>query len=178
MAQVLEVVAQVKAALGDSVRLHVDDREEYSPGWKFNEWEMHGVPLRIEIGPRDVEKGQVMLARRDIPGREGKRSVPLAGLAQEIPEDLNTIQSDLYQRALDHREAHTFEPKDYAEFKEAVAQGFASALWCGSADCEAQIKEETKATIRCIPMEQETGKGKCIHCGGEASEKAIFARAY
>jgi prolyl-tRNA synthetase len=177
-AQVLEVVAQVIAALGDSVRLHVDDREEYSPGWKYNEWEMHGVPLRVEIGPRDVEKGQVMLARRDIPGREGKRSVPLAGLEQEIPETLGTIQSDLYQRALDRRKVHTFEPKDYAEFKEAVAQGFASALWCGGADCEAQIKEETKATIRCIPMEQESSPGKCIHCGEKATEMAIFARAY
>jgi prolyl-tRNA synthetase len=177
-AQVSEIVAQVEARLGGDVRLKVDDREEYSPGWKYNEWELRGVPLRIEIGPRDIEKGQVTLARRDVPGREGKHSVPLVGIEQEVRQTLAAIQADLYQRALDFREARTFEPKDYAEFQETVAQGFAYTWWCGSADCEAQVKEETKATIRCIPLEQEAGKGTCIRCGGEASERAIFARAY
>jgi len=177
-AEVLEVLAQVEAMLGDELRVHVDDRDEYSPGWKFNEWELRGVPLRIEIGPRDVEQKQVTLARRDIPGRQGKSSVPLSGLSEAVQEMLTTIYADLYQRALDLREAHTYDPKDYAAFREAVANGFAYSWWCGDADCEAQIKEDTKATIRCIPLEQEPGRGTCIHCGQEAGERAIFGRAY
>jgi prolyl-tRNA synthetase len=177
-AEVLEAVARVEATLQDEVRLRVDDRVEYSPGWKFNEWELRGVPLRIEIGPRDVKQGQVTLARRDISGREGKTAAPLNELVETVQETLATVQADLYRRALEFREEHTHEPKDYAEFKEAVAEGFAHSWWCGDADCEAQIKEDTRATIRCIPMEQEPGKGKCIHCGGKASERAIFARAY
>jgi len=177
-AAVLGAVAQVKATLGDDVRVHVDDRDEYSPGWKFNEWEMRGVPLRIEIGPRDMAQGRVTLARRDVPGREGKRDVPMSGLLPEVQEMLATIHADLYQRALDFRQAHTVDPRDYAEFKEAVSNGFANSWWCGSADCETQIKEDSKATVRCIPLEQEPGKGKCIHCGQEANERAIFGRAY
>jgi len=183
--KVLEAVERVRAIL-DDVRVHVDDRGEYSPGWKFNDWEMRGVPLRIEIGPRDVDQGQVVLARRDIPGREGKSNAGLEGLAGEVQEMLARIQADLYRRALDFREAHTSDPKDYDEFKEAVSQGFAGSWWCGDADCEAQIKDEAKATIRCIPLQQAQGtvpkqrteKGKCVHCGREASERAIFGRAY
>jgi prolyl-tRNA synthetase len=177
-AQVLEVLSQVKGMLDDDVRVHVDDRDEYSPGWKFNEWEMRGVPLRIEIGPRDVEREQVTFARRDVPGREGKTSVPMQSLVGELQEMLATVQADLYRRALNFRESHTYDPEDYAEFKEAVSQGFAYSWWCGDADCEAKIKEDTKATIRCIPLEQEQSRGKCIHCGKEAGERAIFGRAY
>jgi len=176
--RVLEVVAQIEARLGD-MRVKVDDREEYSPGWKFNEWEMRGVPLRIEIGPRDVKQGHVMLARRDVWGRDGKSTVPMGeGLAGAIQEMLTTIQDNLYQRALDFRESHTYDPRDYAEFKEAVSEGFAYSWWCGDADCEARIQEETKATLRCIPLEQEPGTGTCIRCGEHASERAIFGRAY
>ncbi len=177
-AQVLEILSQVKGMLDDDVRVHVDDRDEYSPGWKFNEWEMRGVPLRIEIGPRDVRQEQVTLARRDVPGREGKTSVPMQSLVGEVQEMLATVQADLYRRALDFRESHTYDPKDYAEFKEAVSQGFACSWWCGDADCEAKIKEDTRATIRCIPLEQEQGRGTCIRCGKETSERAIFGRAY
>ena len=178
-ARVLEVVRQVEAQLRDTVRVRVDDREGYSPGWKFNEWELRGVPLRIEIGPKDVEKEQVVLARRDIPGRPGKRPAPLTGLAGTVQESLAAIQDNMYRRALDFRDAHTYDPGDYGEFREAVANGFAYSWWCGDGECEAQIKEETKATIRCIPLEQEPGAtGKCIHCGREAHERAIFGRAY
>jgi prolyl-tRNA synthetase len=177
---VLEVVERVKATLSDQgVRLHVDDREAYSPGWKFNEWEMRGVPLRIEIGPRDVENEQVMLARRDVWGRDGKSSAPITeGLADVVQELLATIQADLYRRAFDFREEHTYDPKDYNEFKDVVDEGFAYSWWCGDAECEAQIKEDTKATLRCIPLEQESGQGKCIRCGEEANERAVFGRAY
>ncbi len=177
-AQVLEVVARVEATLRDEVRVHVDDRDEYSPGWKFNEWELRGVPLRLEIGPRDVERDQVTLARRDVPGREGKSGVPLSGLGEEVQEMLATIQADLYRRALDSLQANTYDPKDYAEFREAVSRGFAYSWWCGDADCEARIKEDTRATTRCIPLDQEPGTGKCIGCGKEAVERAIFGRAY
>lgn len=177
-AVVLEAVTQVEEMLRDEVRLRVDDRDEYSPGWKFNEWELRGVPLRVEIGPRDVKQEQVTLARRDIPGREGKTAVPLSGSVSEVQEMLVTIQADLYRRALKFREANTHTPRDYDEFKEAILNGFAYSWWCGDAGCEAQIKENTKATVRCIPLEQEPGKGKCIHCGEEASERAVFGRAY
>jgi prolyl-tRNA synthetase len=177
-AQVLEVVARVEATLRGDVRVHVDDRDEYSPGWKFNEWELRGVPLRLEIGPRDVERDQVTLARRDVPGREGKSGVPLIGLGEEVQEMLATIQADLYRRALDFLQANTYDPKDYAEFREAVSCGFAYSWWCGDADCEARIKEDTRATIRCVPLDQEPGRGKCIGCGKEAVARAIFGRAY
>jgi len=175
---VLGAVEKIKAALGDSVRLKVDDREEYSPGWKFNEWELRGVPLRIEIGPRDVAQEQVVLARRDRPGRAGKSSVPLAGLAGAVTDALTLIQNDLLGRATEFRDANTREPADYEAFKEAVAQGFARAWWCGALACEDKIKEETKATTRCIPFEQPASAGHCLVCGGEAREVAIFARAY
>ncbi len=177
-AQVLEAVAKVEKMLGDTVELHVDRREAYSPGWKFNEWELHGVPLRVEIGPRDVRQEQVMLARRDIPGRQGKTPAPMQGLVSTVQELLVTIQANLYQRALDFREAHTYDPSDYGEFAEAVSAGFAYSWWCEDAECEAQIKADTKATVRCIPMDQEAGPGTCIHCGREAQERAVFARAY
>jgi prolyl-tRNA synthetase len=177
-AQVAEMVERVQMVLQGDVRLRVDDREEYSPGWKFNEWEMRGVPLRIEIGPRDVEKEQVTLARRDIPGREGKSGASLDDLLGEVEEMLATIQADLHRRALHFREEHTYDPQDYGEFQEAVSQGFAYSWWCGDVECETRIKDDTKATIRCIPLDQESGKGQCIHCGGEATERAIFARAY
>jgi prolyl-tRNA synthetase len=102
----------------------------------------------------------------------------MTGLADAVQETLGTIQADLYARALAFREAHTYYPQDYAELAEAVTAGFAYAWWCGDPDCEAQIKEDTKATVRCIPLEQEAGKGSCVHCGREAYERAIFGRAY
>jgi prolyl-tRNA synthetase len=175
---VLDAVEKVKAALAESVRLKVDDRDEYSPGWKFNEWELRGVPLRIETGPKDVVQEQVVLARRDRPGRAGKSSVPMAGLASAVTDTLTLIQNDMLQRATEFLEANVREPADYESFKEAVAQGFARAWWCGSRECEDKIKEETKATTRCIPFDQPGGTGHCVVCGNEAQEVAIFARAY
>jgi len=175
---VLAATETVKAALGDGVRLKVDDRDEYSPGWKFNEWELRGVPLRIEIGPRDVAQGQVMFARRNRPGRAGKSSVPLAGLAGAVIDALRLIQNEMLQSATEFRDANTRETNDYESFKEAVAQGFARAWWCGRIECEDKVKEETKATTRCIPFDQPGGSGRCVVCGESASEVAIFARAY
>jgi prolyl-tRNA synthetase len=177
-AEVLEASARVEEMLKGVAQLHVDRREGYSPGWKYNEWELRGVPLRIEIGPRDVRQDQVMLARRDVPGRAGKSPAPINGLVSKVQELLATIQSDMFQRALDFREAHTHDPKDYAEFAEIVAEGFADSWWCEDEACEAKIKDDTKATVRCIPLEQEPGQSTCIQCGQEAHVRAIFARAY
>ncbi len=176
---VLEAVGRVQAELkAAGIRLKVDDRTEVTPGFKFNDWEMRGVPLRIEIGPKDVEKGTVALARRDRPGREGKSFVPQAGLAAAVADLLKDIQKSLLERATQFRDSHIFEPKDYAGLTEVIQNGWAYAWWCESAECETKIKEDTKATTRCIPLNQPAGKGKCIVCGKEAERKAYFARAY
>jgi prolyl-tRNA synthetase len=176
-ASVLEAARAVRAALG-GFRVTLDEREGSSPGFKFNDWEMRGVPLRIEIGPKDVAKGTVVLARRDRPGREGKSFVPREEVAVAVGRTLDEIQKALYERALAFREARTADPADYAEFKSAVEQGFAFSYWCGSAECEKSIKEETKATLRCVPLDQPPGEGRCIYCGAGAREKAYFAKAY
>ena len=174
-----EAAGQIRAELlAADVRVKMDTREGFSPGYKFNDWEMRGVPLRIELGPKDVAKGSVVLARRDRPGKEGKSFVSRNGLAAAVTQALIEIQQALYDRALAFRDANTYDPKDYAAFKQAVEKGFAFSFWCGSADCEAKIKEETKATMRCIPLEQPGGSGQCIFCGQPANERAIFARAY
>jgi prolyl-tRNA synthetase len=176
---VLECARKIRRELVDAgIRVKLDEREGASPGFKFNDWEMRGVPLRVEIGPKDVAKGSVVLARRDRPGKEGKSFVPQQGLAPAVAQMLEEIQQALFDRALAFRKANTVEPGDYGEFKKAVEKGFALSWWCGSSDCEAAIKEETKATMRCIPLEQPGGSGKCIHCGKASGEKAIFARAY
>ena len=175
--EVLKAVEDLTATFGEEVRYKVDDREEYSPGWKFNEWELRGVPLRLEIGPRDVAKGQVTLARRE----GGKKiAVPQEGLAQRLGNLLDDIQQSLFRRAKSFLDENSFEVEDYGEFKRIIGGdgGFIYAYWCGSGECEATIKEETKATIRCIPFSQKGEVGRCIRCGEEAREQALFARAY
>jgi prolyl-tRNA synthetase len=160
------------------VRVKVDEREGLSPGFKFNDWEMRGVPLRMELGPKDVANVSVVLARRDKPGKEGKSSVPQQGIAAAVGRQLEEIQQALFDRALAFRASHTVDANEYEELKRAVETGFAFSWWCGSGDCEANIKEETKATMRCIPLEQPGGSGKCVYCGKQATEKGIFAKAY
>jgi prolyl-tRNA synthetase len=178
-AGVLECAHRLRKELvAAGIRVKLDEREGSSPGFKFNDWEMRGVPLRLELGPKDVAKNSVVLARRDRPGKEGKAFVPQQGIAAAVVAMLEEIQKALYDRALAFRKANTKEPADYGEFKAAVEGGFAFAWWCGSSDCEAKIKEESKATMRCIPLEQPGGQGNCIYCGQSAAEKAIFARAY
>jgi prolyl-tRNA synthetase len=176
---VLENAQRLRRELVDAgIRVKMDEREGMSPGFKFNDWEMRGVPLRLELGPKDVAKGSVVLARRDRPGKEGKSFVPQQGIAAAVAQMLEEIQQALYDRALEFRKANTAEPADYGEFKKAVEKGFAFSWWCGGTDCEEKIKEETKATMRCIPLEQPGGSGKCIYCGQPAADKAIFAKAY
>jgi prolyl-tRNA synthetase len=176
---VMEVVGRLKAEMAEAdVRVKVDDREGLTPGFKYNDWELRGVPLRIEVGPKDVAKGTVALARRDKPGKEGKSFVPQEGLATLVSQTLADIHQSLHDRALAFREAHTHDPQSYDEFKQAVEDGWAFSWWCGDRECEAQIKEDTKATTRCIPLDQPGGSGRCVRCGKPATEKAIFARAY
>ena len=171
-----KVFFELKAA---GIRIKMDDREELTPGFKYNDWELRGVPVRIEIGPKDVEKGSVALARRDVPGREGKSFVPQGSLASTVSGLLSEIHSSMLRRATDYRDANIHDPKTYDELKEVVANGWAFSWWCGDAACEARVKEDTKATIRCIPLEgQPGGKGRCIVCGNEADKKVYFGRAY
>ena len=177
-ARVMAVVESITGELEQAVRIHLDSRPEVSPGFKFNDWEMRGVPLRIELGPKDAQKDQAVLVRRDLPRGQNKSIVPLAKLLPEVQNLLDAIQSNLYDQALRFREENTCNVGTYDELREAVGKGFAVAYWCGSADCEAKIKADTKATIRCIPLEQDGEPGRCVYCDNEASEKAVFARAF
>jgi len=155
----------------------VDDRDQYSPGWKFNDWEKRGIPLRIEVGPKDLERNQVVLARRD---NGQKQNASQEGLERTVRDMLETIQSSLYERAREFREKHTHRVDDYKKFLEILDAdgGFLWCHWCGSGECEERIKDETKATIRCIPMKAEPEEGKCILCSGRSERRVIFARAY
>ncbi|MBK6711189.1 MAG: proline--tRNA ligase [Chloroflexi bacterium] len=176
---VLAATARIKAELEDAgIRVHVDDRENLTPGYKFNDWELRGVPSRIEIGPRDVEKHSVALARRDVPGRDGKQFVSQDGLAQTVAALLVDIQQSLLDRATQFRDANTHDVSNYDEFKEAIQTGFARAWWAGSPQDEQRVKEETKATIRCFPLDQPDGRGTCFYTGQPADKIAIFGRAY
>ncbi|MGD8856975.1 MAG: proline--tRNA ligase [Chloroflexota bacterium] len=178
-ATVMPVVSRIAKELAEAgIRLKVDDREHLTPGFKFNDWELRGVPSRIEIGPRDVEKNSVALARRDVPGRAGKQFVPQDGLANTVGDLLVEIQAALLEKATRFQEAHTFEPADYEGFKEAIKDGFARVWWAGDNDDELKVKEETKATIRCIPFDQPEGSGICFFTGRPADRVAIFGRAY
>jgi prolyl-tRNA synthetase len=174
---VMETVQRVKTQL-KAYRVKLDDREGLTPGYKFNDWELRGVPIRVEIGPKDVAKGTVALARRDQPGRAGKQIVPQEGLSGAIDTLLDEIHDAMFNRAKDFMTANTHQPDDYEAFKEVVVDGWADAWWCGDAACEAQVKEDTKATIRNIPLDQPGGGGVCIHCGKPAEERVIFSRAY
>ena len=159
------------------VRVMLDHREAYTPGWKFAEWELRGVPLRLEIGPKDIEKSQVVQARRDT--RE-KSAAPVEGLGARVVDLLHEIQQSLYRRALQFRDEHTSRAATYDEFKETMEgrPGFVIAGWCGSADCEAQIKADTQATLRNIPFGSEQVSGTCVRCGQPSTAEAWFAKAY
>jgi prolyl-tRNA synthetase len=169
------VFVELKAA---GIRVKLDDRDNVSTGFKFNDWEMRGVPLRLEIGPKDVDKGSVALARRDIPGRDGKSFVPQTGLASTVGGLLVEIQAALLKRATDFRDTNIRDPKDYEELKSIVADGWAFSWWCESKECEAKVKEDTKATTRNIPLDQPEGRGTCVVCGKPARKKVYFAKAY
>jgi prolyl-tRNA synthetase len=158
------------------IRVTLDERDE-RPGWKFSEWELRGVPLRLEIGPKDIEKSQVLLARRDT--RE-KIAVPMETLAGTVADLLEDIQRTLLERALRFREERTQRVGNYDDFKKVMdgRPGFVIAAWCGAAECEAQIKAETQATIRNMPLGAAAPSGRCVRCDATATAEAWFAKAY
>jgi prolyl-tRNA synthetase len=161
-----------------NIAVKLDSRDGYKPGFKYFEWEQKGVPIRLELGPKDLEKQQVMMKRRD---GDAKAPLPLAGLGDALVGVLDEMQRALYQRALAFREANTHRVDSYDAFRQqldAALPGLLMAHWCGSAKCEAAVKEETKATIRCIPLENPRQAGACIKCGGASHERVVFAKAY
>jgi prolyl-tRNA synthetase len=176
---VMEPVSRIKQELADrGIRVKVDDREHVTPGFKFNDWELRGVPIRIEVGPRDVAKGTVAIARRDIPGREGKQFVAQEGLTAVVEQILDDIHQAMYEKAKQFLEDHTHRPKDYDSFKEAISDGFARVWWDGTTQEELQIKEETGATIRCLPLDKPEGNGICFYTGRKTDKVAMFGRGY
>jgi prolyl-tRNA synthetase len=175
--KVMDVVRKIESNLSQ-FRVKVDDRDNVSPGFKFNHWELRGVPLRIEIGPRDVDNQTVVVAQRDTPGKSGKLFLSMENLADQLTNILDEFHNRLLQKAIDFRDSHIFEPKNYADFQEIVQNGWAYSYWCGDAACETAIKNETKATTRCSPLDQEKSNGNCIYCGKPAEYKTYFAKAY
>ena len=168
-----QLVADLRA---QGVRVKYDDRDTYKPGWKFNEYELKGVPLRVAIGPRDLANGVVELARRDTLTKE---TVPVEGLAASVPGRLAEIQQAMYDRALAYREANMHVVDSWAEFESALdAGGFVSAHWDGTPETEERIKELTKATIRCIPLHNVLEDGVCVLTGAPSKQRVLFARAY
>lgn len=169
-----ELLEELKA---NGIRAHLDDRTQYTPGWKFNEWELKGVPLRAEIGPRNLREGTVTLSRRDSGGKEDVVERDAARRAGELLEE---IQGALFERAKAMLESMTHVAKDFSELKAIIEGrgGFVKACWCGSPECESKIKEQTGATIRAIPFEREEPFSGCVWCGREAKGPVYFARAY
>lgn len=162
-------------AVGLSVKF--DERDTQKPGWKFSEYEMKGIPVRIAIGPRDLDKNTVEIARRDT---LEKNTIPAKGLAEVIPALLEEMQRNIYQKSLEFRKKHTYRVDDWEEFREIMQTrpGFVFAHWDGTRETEIKIKEETKATIRCIPFDAEAEKGRCIYSGKPSERRVLFAIAY
>ena len=159
------------------IRVKLDDRDTHTPGYKFNDYELKGVPIRLGIGPKDIEKGTVELARRD---NLTKSFIPQDDLASHVKNLLSEIQSNLFDRALAFRDSHITVCDSYTDFKKVLDSkgGFISAHWDGTEETEMKIKQETKATIRCIPIDTEKEEGKCIYSGNPSSQRVLFAKAY
>ncbi len=174
--QVMNQAVQLLDTLKDTFRVRLDDSDK-SPGWKFAEQEMRGIPVRIELGPKDIEKGQCVLVRRDT--RE-KIQVSLDEVSAKLAQLLDTIQKEMFERAKAHRDAHISDAHNYEEFKQALEQkpGFIRGMWCGDRACEEKIKEETTATSRCMPFEQEQISGVCVCCGKPARKLVFWGKAY
>ena len=167
------IVAELKAK---NISVKYDDRDTHKPGWKFAEYELKGIPVRIAIGPRDLENGTVEVARRDT---KEKSVMQLTDLSLKVEHLLTQIQENIYQRASDFRESHTYKADTYEEFKNKLDEGgFVMAHWDGTPETETKIKEETKATIRCIPLENKLEAGTCIYSGKPSTQRVVFARAY
>ena len=166
-----EIYAQLKSA---GIRVKVDDSDQ-TAGWKFNQWEMKGVPVRLEVGPKDIENKQVVLVRRDT---HEKYIVPMETLTDTLKKLLDDIHESLYNRAMAFREAKTVDATTFEELKNGVNGGFVRAMWCGDRECEDAIKEKTGATTRCMPFEQKHLSDVCVHCGKPAKAMTYFAKSY
>jgi len=177
VAKLKKRIDEITTSWKGQLKYKVDDRDQYRPGYKFNEWEKRGVPIRIEIGPRDLENNQVVLVRRDT---GDKSFVPQDGLLDRIKELLEQIQNDLFNRAKDYRDANTFNEDDFESFKKRIEDpgGFFWVHWCGSPECENQFQESSKATIRVMPMDGEKESGKCIVCGQPSEQRVLVAKSY
>lgn len=178
LSQISAVVLKMKKALEDKgISVKYDDRDTQRPGWKFAEYELKGVPVRIAIGGRDLENGTVEVARRDTMEKE---TLQQADIENKIAHLLEQIQDNLYQKALTMREAKTYKADSYEEFKRILKEtpGFVSAHWDGTPETEQKIKEETKATIRCIPLNNKQEAGNCIYTGKPSTQRVVFAKAY
>lgn len=176
--KIAEVAENLKKSLKKKrITVKFDDRDTHKPGFKFAEWELKGVPLRIAIGPRDLENGTIELARRDT---KEKQTVNIEGIESIIEDTLELIQENIYKKAKDFRTENTYEVNTYEEFKSQLEKtgGFISAHWDGTAETEEKIKEETKATIRCIPLDAKEESGKCIYSGKPSNKRVLFAKAY
>ena len=175
--RIRSVAEQIKQSLEQlGLRVKFDDRDTHKPGWKFNEYELKGVPVRLAIGPRDLENGVVELARRDT---LEKSSVAIDQVAEQMPALLEEMQSALFQKALQFRESSTHKIDRWEDFLEQIEKGgFISAHWDGTPETEEAIKQATKATIRCIPLNDETEEGKCVFSGKPSNRRVLFARAY
>ncbi len=177
-AKISELAIKLKATLKKKhISVKYDDRDTHKPGFKFAEWELKGVPLRMAIGPRDLENGTVELARRDT---KEKTTVKIEGIEQTIEDTLQTIQKDIYTKAFKFRTENTREVNSFEEFKEVLDNqgGFVSAHWDGTAETEERIKAETKATIRCIPLDAKEEPGNCVYSGKNSNKRVLFAKAY
>ena len=177
MVPVLEACSKLEKALKDAgSRTHLDNRDQYRPGYKFNEWELKGVPVRIEVGPRDLEKGEVVLAFRH---SGEKKTLPLEAVASEVMNVLDEAQKGLFEKALKKREERTFKVDTYDEFKERVNDGgFFMCHWDGTSATEEKIQQETKATIRNIPFDAPEETGKCMVTGQPSARRVIISKAY
>ncbi|XP_028801407.1 proline--tRNA ligase, chloroplastic/mitochondrial [Neltuma alba] len=180
---VVNAASSVKGVLHSAgIKVKLDDSEQRTPGWKFNFWEMKGVPLRIEIGPRDLSSGTVVISRRDVPGKQGKVfgiSMEPSILEAYVKEKLDEIQSSLLEEAIAFRDSNIVDVSSYDDLKEAISEGkWARGPWSASDEDEIKVKEETGATIRCFPFEQPDGDKKCLMTGKPAEEVAIFAKSY
>ena len=173
---VLNKAMEVKQILSKHFRVKIDDSEK-SPGWKFSEQEMRGIPVRIELGPKDIENGSCVVVRRDT---HEKITVALNELSDKLAEILGAMQSDMLERARLRRDESIYDATEYDDFKRIIdtKPGFVRAMWCGNEACENKIKEDTAATSRCMPFEQETISKKCVCCGKEAKKMVIWGKAY
>lgn len=174
---VLEETSKLKEELSKKYRIKIDDRDKYSPGYKFNYWEMKGVPVRIEMGPRDIENKECIVVRRD---NGEKITVKLEELETKLAEILNAIQLNMFNDCKKRMEEKTTIAYNLEEFKNNMDnnQGFIKAMWCGNEECENKIRELTGAKSRCIPFKKEKISNKCVCCGNEADKLVIWARQY